>query len=329
VANGVHAASALLVARPWWCLIRWTDPSSTASRSHWVTRRRRCCWAKAPHRHRVRSCTRATIVRRCARAGVPPAAGDSRRCAAGARAFVRAPAARVGHRAPAPQGRAGRATTSQADGWPGGRPGRRRSTRAREAGRPRARAPAPKGRRLGRSLHGALPEPRDVPDGSHTPVLILHAAADRHVWAGAALGAPWAAQTGRAGRRGTGLHPAQERLHGQSTAHRAGGHDRRLPPTPRGPRGRERGPGRRLVLETQRLLPLLPGRTPVGPPVSVQPAALLQVRVEEALLQRVRVPAVRDRLTQVFIVSLKQACCQAGRALQPPPEAGGLLAPFL
>lgn len=78
----LHAASGMLLARHGFCVSRWTDTSSTASRSPASTLWRLCSWGvKALRRRQARrSCTRATMLRRLARSLVPWSSGDTRRC---------------------------------------------------------------------------------------------------------------------------------------------------------------------------------------------------------------------------------------------------------
>src|SRR5262245_5794829 len=85
----------------------------------------------------------------------------------------------------------------------------------------------------------------------------------------------------------------------------------------RRPRGFERGQCRLLIVEAQRLWPLLPGVAPCGQQMVVQPAALLKLLFEETLLPLVRVQAVCECLTHVPTVIVKRACCQAVGAMHP------------
>jgi hypothetical protein len=62
--------------------------------------------------------------------------------------------------------------------------------------------------------------------------------------------------------------------------------------------------------------------------MSVEPAALLQLSVEETLLLLRRIEAVFERLTHTPIICLRRACRQAGRAMHPPLKSRGFLASF-
>ena len=57
-----------------------------------------------------------------------------------------------------------------------------------------------------------------------------------------------------------------------------------MDPSQRWTCGLERGQGRLLVIQAQRLLPLLPRLPPFSQQVIVQPAALLKLLVKETLL---------------------------------------------
>ena len=122
---------------------------------------------------------------------------------------------------------------------------------------------------------------------------------------------------------------AEESLAGQINAHRDVVEPLRLHPNQRGPLGCEGGQCRLLVLQAQRLVPLLPGVTPRGQQMIVEPATLLKLLLQETLLLLVRVQSVLERLKHTLIIRLRHAYCQAGRASHPPTEAGGFLAPFL
>jgi len=66
-----------------------------------------------------------------------------------------------------------------------------------------------------------------------------------------------------------------------------------------------------LVLKTHRLLSLFPGVAPRGQQVVVQPAALLKLLFEEALLLFIRVQAVLECLTHEYCIRIKRTYCQA------------------
>jgi len=59
----------------------------------------------------------------------------------------------------------------------------------------------------------------------------------------------------------------------------------------------EQRQGRLLVIEPQRLLALFPGVAPGSQQPIVQPAALVKLLLEEALLLLVWIQATRERLT--------------------------------
>jgi hypothetical protein len=75
--------------------------------------------------------------------------------------------------------------------------------------------------------------------------------------------------------------------------------------------GLKRRQGRLLVIQTQRLLPLLPRVAAFGQQMIVEPAALLKLLTEKAWLLLGRVQAVLERLTYVAIIDLRHTCCQA------------------
>jgi hypothetical protein len=189
---------------------------------------------------------------------------------------------------------------------------------------------APKGGRLGRAFERAMQEPCDAPEGgdAHALVLGFPAAADRHLREGDALVAHRPLPARRA-RRAAGRAAAEERLQGQSPAHRHVGEHRRLPASHCGPLGLERRERRRLIAAPHRRVSLLPGLAARSQQVGVEPTARLKRWFEEALWLQVGVHPVRERRTQVLSAHVNQACSQAGRALHPPTEAGGLLAPVL
>ncbi len=92
------------------------------------------------------------------------------------------------------------------------------------------------------------------------------------------------------------LHAAEEGLEGQVKAYGNILQHLRLDVHQREPLCFERGQGRLLVIEPQRLLALFPR---VAPLCIVQPAALLKLLVEEALLLLVRVETIPEGLMNV------------------------------
>jgi hypothetical protein len=137
--------------------------------------------------------------------------------------------------------------------------------------------------------------------------------------------APCAAKA-RVARFLTSAYPAKELLEGQINAYRNILQYLRLHRRQRWPGGFEQRQGRLLVVQTQRLLPLLPGVASCGQQMIVQPAALLKLLLKETLLLFVRVQAILERLTRATIFKLKHACCQGERPFIPMPERRGLLA---
>ncbi|HEV2459505.1 MAG TPA: hypothetical protein VGS80_14200 [Ktedonobacterales bacterium] len=80
-------------------------------------------------------------------------------------------------------------------------------------------------------------------------------------------------------------------------------HDLRLPPRQRRPLCFEGGQGGVLVIQAHRLRPLVPGITPLGQQMVVQPATFLTLVLKAVLLGRGRLEAVRDWLTHASIIA--------------------------
>jgi len=124
----------------------------------------------------------------------------------------------------------------------------------------------------------------------------------------------------------TSLHPAKEGLERQITAHDDVLQDLRMDTGQCWTSGFDRGQGRRLIGETQRLLALLPCVTACGQQMIVQPAALLTLLVEEALPLPGRAQALRERLTHADIACLSIRAVKPERPFIPSPNGRGLLA---
>jgi hypothetical protein len=73
-----------------------------------------------------------------------------------------------------------------------------------------------------------------------------------------------------------------------------------------------------LVIQTQRLLPLLPCALAFSEHLVVQLATLLHLVLEETLLALGRVQAVLERLTHASVLYELQPCCQAGGSHSSP-----------
>ncbi len=152
-------------------------------------------------------------------------------------------------------------------------------------------------------------------------------ATDRHLREGDALVASTATEAG-VPRRLTSFHPAEERLKRQIKAYSDILQYLRMDPSQCWTCGLERGQGRLLVIQTQRLLSLLPHFPAFSQQVIVQPAALLKLLVKETLLLLGWVQAVLECLTHVEIIRLRHTLCQARWAIHPPLESRGFLALF-
>jgi hypothetical protein len=208
--------------------------------------------------------------------------------------------------------------------------GRRCGALTREADRPRARAAAADRRRLGRACQWAMQDDLDFtnPIQPHPPLSSVQLAAHGTVGRGGARIASLPAQTWIA-RRLSPSYAAKECWAGQVNAYRHVLQHLRLNASHRRPGGFERGQGRLLIGEPQRFLPLLPRIPPFGEQVIVEPATLLQLRIEEALLLLVRLQTVRERLTHALIIYLKRARAQTRWPIHPLAKAAGLSGPFL
>src|SRR5215813_1228862 len=95
----------------------------------------------------------------------------------------------------------------------------------------------------------------------------------------------------------------------------------------RRPFGLQGGQGRWLVIPTARLLPRFAGRTPSRQPGVVQPAALRQREVEQALLLLGRLEALLEGRPQAVLRSVQQAYCHVWRWCRR--RAAGLSSPCL
>ena len=146
----------------------------------------------------------------------------------------------------------------------------------------------------GRCTMDALYRP-DVGD-AYAPVLGSQTAADRHLGQGDAIIAPRPSQAWIPRFLLACLHPAKERLKGAVKTHNDSLQDLRLHASQRRPTGLECRQCRLLVIEPYRLLMLVPGGAARSQQMVVQPAALLQLSIEEALLFDGRVEAVFGRL---------------------------------
>ena len=200
---------------------------------------------------------------------------------------------------------------------------------ARETHVPLARAAPTDRRRLERAIHWAMQENLHLSDAGDANALLLgsKAATDRHLREGDALVASTPTEAG-VPRRLTSFHPAEERLKRQIKAYSDILQYLRLDPSQCWTCGLERGQGRLLVIQTQRLLSLLPHFPAFSQQVIVQPAALLTLLVKETLLLLGWVQAVLECLTHVEIIRLRHTLCQARWAIHPPLESRGFLALF-
>jgi len=183
---------------------------------------------------------------------------------------------------------------------------RRRSARAREAHLPRAGAPARDRRRLGRTFQGPVGDQLDASNrrdeqarGRGTCVQLV---AHRPLREGAAGVTSRPTKAGRAGLL-TRSTAAEEGLKGPVNAHRHVLQHLRWDPRPRGPLRFAGGPRGVLIVEAHRLLPLFPSSASFRKQVVVQPAALLKLALQEALLFFGRIQAVSERLTHASIVA--------------------------
>src|SRR5258708_27846463 len=181
---------------------------------------------------------------------------------------------------------------------------RRLGTLARKRHVPLASAAAADGGRLGHAFQGAMQDDLYLPDVHHAQVSGIHVqpAADRHLREGDAVIATLPAEAGIAWRL-TRSTAAKERLEGEINADSHILQDLRLHPGKRGALSFEGGQGGVLVIEAQRLPPLLPSSATFGQQMVVQPAALLKLLLQETLLLLVRVQPVLERLTHPAIVT--------------------------
>src|SRR5258708_6580325 len=300
-ANWVHAASCIRLAKPWVCTIRLTDNSSTARRSTAFPMRRRGCWAQSLRRQVLRAETRATTVRRAARA-LRVLAQPTLRFGKGR--FLLTEEAGGGHRLPSAERGQGLEAHVYANRLPRLRQGGRLRAFARAGDVPLARAAAAHDGRLGGAPKRAMGEQRAAPDGhdGHAWRARFQLTAHRHLGEREAVVAPLAPKAGipRHPRHLTGLGAAQERRQRASTADGDGVHDRRLHPSQPGPLRFARTKRRVLVIEPHRLTALLPRLAPFRLQVLVPPAPLLTALRQQALLLFGRVQAVRACLTHAL-----------------------------
>jgi hypothetical protein len=232
----------------------------------------------------------------------------------GERPFLGTKEAWVGDHLPVTQGGEGREAHVNSHLLPGDSQRRWFDAFTGETDVPLARAAPTDGRSLGRPFNGAVQENLHLSNIGDTDALFLSlkATTDWNLREGDAVVTTRAAKA-RISWRLACSYPTKVRLKRQIKTDSDILQHLRVDPSQYWTHGLERGQGRLLVIQTQRLPPLLPRIATFGQQVVVQPATFLKLLTEQTLLLFGGVQSVLEHFTHAIIANLRHACCQAKR----------------